>query len=781
MLRSLLISLLLGPSILLGQIQELSPAMHWTLAQWDDRPFSLFVQADAEALQAMEAERRGTILGTVAGYTMIHTDKQALLSMVDEGMFSYLGLDWDSGRPLNDLMVLNNNIFPAHEGAYPIDHPLTGAGVLMGVVDSGVEMAHPDFIWPEGGTRIAQLWDQTYVYDIGHIPPDFGYGTLWTALDIDSGIAQHQDQPQWYGHGSTVTGTACGNGTATGEYMGVAPESDMAVVSFDFARPGFRSNVANSVQWVYSLADAMGLPAVVNLSLGSYFGSHDGLDPATLYIDSLITAQPGRIAVCAVGNSGHLDPYHLRVELEEDTAFTWFEYETGLFIGNAGVFFELWADTADIEGLEFSLGADQLSGAYAARGEGTWMQFSDIEGQLVDAPILNDEGDLLGNAQYWGQVRGGQVQIQALVIQPDSSQYAFRFMSKGTGAYDIWSTSTFGTSDMIQAEDLPTAEEFPPIVHYRAPDNEQHMVDAWACSEQVITVGNYTNRVSYTNYLGGTTTIAGTQGDIYQTSSAGPSRSGLVKPDLAATGSTTLSTGNFSMLNSLILNEPQKVAPGGMHFRNGGSSMASPVVAGVAALYLQQCPLGSHEEFKAALHSTSAIDDYTGAVPNARWGLGKLNGYGALAYLSIEAPLMQEGDSLYTQGGEAYQWYLDGEPIPGATDAYLLSTEDGVYQVEVFGANGCSKLSQPALYTDVPEPAAPLLAVYPTPVDEQLTLRSDRPIGQVELSDSYGRLLLSERFSGQEAHLDMRPYGPGVYLLRMIHGDQQILRKVIKR
>ncbi|NND95246.1 MAG: S8 family serine peptidase, partial [Flavobacteriales bacterium] len=629
MLRTFILAFLFCYIGTIAQIKELSPAMQWKLSDYNDSEFPLFVEFIENGRSSMVQNELGVVVGTIGQYTLIRTTKDQLLQMVNMGLCQYVGLDFDKGRPLNDQMILNNNVFPVHQGVSPLEQALTGEGIIMGVVDSGVEMDHPDFMHEDGSTRIVKLWDQLFIYDEEHIPVNYGWGTEWSSEEIDSDLADHQDQAQWFGHGSTVTGTACGNGSALDEYIGVAPATEMVVVSFDFSRPSFRANVASSIQYVFEVADEAQKPAVVNLSLGSYFGSHDGLDPAALYIDSLLEAQSGRIAVAAIGNANDIDPFHLRVDLDDDTSFTWFEVEDNLSVGNYGVFMELWADTADLSMVEFSFGADQIQGSYENRGTSEWVHFSDLIGQVNVKDIVNQNEDVLGSVQYWAQLRGEQIQIQSLILQPDSADYAYRFMGKGVGAYDIWSTATFGTSDMIQEEDLPTIDEFPDIAKYKSPDRLQHMVDSWTCSDKVISVANYVNRVEYVNYLNEITTIEGTQGDIYSTSSAGPTRDGRLKPDLAATGSTTLSTGNFAMLSFLIQNQPYKVAPGGMHFRNGGSSMASPVVAGVGALFLEQCPESNWEDFKNALYATTAIDGYTGEVPNPRWGMGKLNGYGA--------------------------------------------------------------------------------------------------------------------------------------------------------
>ncbi len=217
MLRHLFLVLLLLHLSSNAQIKELSPAMLWKLSQYDNSDFPLFVVADEQGIDQMVKDGLGQVMGTVDSYTLIITNKTQLIEMVALGLFDYVGLDWDQGKPLNDQMILNNNIFPLHQGVSPLSGPLTGEGVIMGVVDSGVELDHPDFQEEDGNTRILKLWDQLFEYDEAHIPVTYGFGTEWLADEIDADIATHQDQGQWFGHGSTVTGTACGDAHQSGQ------------------------------------------------------------------------------------------------------------------------------------------------------------------------------------------------------------------------------------------------------------------------------------------------------------------------------------------------------------------------------------------------------------------------------------------------------------------------------------------------------------------------------------------------------------------------------------
>ena len=182
--------------------------------------------------------------------------------------------------------------------------------------------------------------------------------------------------------------------------------------------------------------------------------------------------------------------------------------------------------------------------------------------------------------------------------------------------------------DMI-FDNLPDSNHLPSIQNYKKPDTDQTIVSSFTCSDKVITVGSYTNRNYYTNAnfaITRDTTLH--PGELSVFSSRGPTRDGRIKPDISATGEWVLSCGTQSELNILASTEPTKVAAGKKHKRSSGTSMASPVVAGIAALYLQKNPTATWADVKTAILNCSDQDNFTGTnLPDNKWGYGKINGY----------------------------------------------------------------------------------------------------------------------------------------------------------
>ena len=119
--------------------------------------------------------------------------------------------------------------------------------------------------------------------------------------------------------------------------------------------------------------------------------------------------------------------------------------------------------------------------------------------------------------------------------------------------------------------------------------------------------------------------------DLAASSSRGPTRDNKQKPDISATGAGVFSAMALGMQTNLITNAPQVVGQGSFHVQGGGTSAASPVVAGLSALFLQKYPSSTSLQVKNAIINCAYSDSYTGtSLPNYRWGYGKLDGLAAM-------------------------------------------------------------------------------------------------------------------------------------------------------
>ena len=187
----------------------------------------------------------------------------------------------------------------------PLGFSLTGKGVLVACVDSGIDYTHPDFRNPDGSTRILRFWDQSLP---GNPPAGYQIGTEFTKEDLDR-ILLEEEEPvpgeklpsrDVSGHGTGVMGIAGGNGRASGGVnRGVAYESTLMAVKLGIPRQGGFPRTTELIQGIdYLIRQGLKLkmPLALNLSFGNNYGSHSGESLIEAYLDSV--SDVGRNVIC---------------------------------------------------------------------------------------------------------------------------------------------------------------------------------------------------------------------------------------------------------------------------------------------------------------------------------------------------------------------------------------------------------------------------------------------------------------------------------------------------
>ena len=612
-------------------------------------------------------------------------DEQRSIGTIDKFYFEFA-----PPVSLGDSAVFRHKVNLIHQGV-SLDTNYTGKGVIVGIVDEGIDFNHPDFQLANGKTRVLRYWDHTT--NTGSIPAAYGYGIVWDKTQIDNG--QCTSLETGTAHGTTVSGMAVGNGRANNTNKGVAPEADIIVVETDFGLPNWTLTIADACDYIFKVADSLGKPAVVNLSLGTYLGSHDGKDPAAEYIDQLLTEKEGRIVVCAAGNSGDQGKYHVRGNLSQDTSFVWCKNNPGVTaVGTNKIFFDLWADTS--ANFNYAYAADLPAPTYGLRGRSSFRNIYDnLNTVPVNDTIYNSIGERIATIQTYTEVVGSNFHMQVVFRNVDSLDYLYRFETFGTGIYDIWGGSWLGLSDF--ETQIPDSSLLPEIAFYNAPDTLQSIVSSWNCSDKVISVGNIRNRVSHVDKNGNTylPTTYVPAGTLEPTSSKGPNRLGVTKPDVVASGGISLTAGPMWFLSNPV-NNPS-IDQGGFHVRNGGTSMASPVVAGIAALYLQKCSIATFQDFKNDLLNTSNANASTGITPNFAYGNGIVNGHETI--LQKHRPAVITGPGGICPGSSA-TLTLSTSMIPtsilwsnGAQSYSTTTATPGSYRTVVTDVMGCKSRS----------------------------------------------------------------------------------------
>ena len=512
---------------------------------------------------------------------------------------------------MSDTAHIRNRIKNIKTGLSPLAQSYDGNGIIVGIIDSGTDFNHPDFKDVNGKSRIKYLWDMTKPIAV-NTPTPFGYGQEWNNNQIDLGQCTHNDLAS-YGHGTNSSGIAAGNGYSVNKYEGMAPKADIIVVAIDFNRPGF--TIADAVQYIITKSVQLNKPIVINASLGDYYGSHDGTDLETQIINNQISNVPGRALVAACGNAGRLK-FHVGYNIvNTDTNFTWIKNNSN------EITLSEYADTNQIKNVMYSIGV--CNNGFNDLGATTFKPYNHALNTLKIDTIFHNTHRIgiiesMSSINFWG------VYELSFTIKPDSLNYYWSIAHTGTGRIDSWNF------DYV-TNPLPSQFLYPKITRYKLADTLQTIVSGFQCSDEVITVGNYTNRNKYIDVNGNIQVKPETPGQLHESSSTGPTRDNRIKPDIAATGANIMAALPLSMLATYVVSFPSVVAQGGYHRTAGGTSAASPVVAGLGALYFQRNPTATNQQLKQAIINCAYNDFYTGVnLPSNRWGYGKLDGFATI-------------------------------------------------------------------------------------------------------------------------------------------------------
>ena len=572
----------------------------------------VFIKGDVKRIQELLESNRGIFKYSAGNIVVARlTFPQIAVILKSEGVERIEAYPQRT-IPMNDTMLINNRIVSIHNGDFPLHQAYDGKGVVVGVMDTGIDFTHPDFIDSAGKTRVQFYWDQ-HLPNSPNTPVAYGYGQEWDAIQIDSGKALNGTD----GHGTHVAGIAAGNGRAVHKYKGVAPAADLVVVNIDF-NSNNPTIIADAVDYIYSKAMLLGKPCVINASIGDYYGSHDGKDLQAQVISNLINQKNGRAFVASAGNKGD-SPIHLQHQVTADTNFTLFNPVNG------SIYIEMWADTADLKHVKFAVGADQFSPVYAFRGRTGFKNIASCLG-LYHIDTLFKNGKRLGTVETYGDQIGGTYSMVYYIV-PDSLNYKWRLITTGSGKFDLWNLNMVSSG-------LPSSKVMHDSMFYKYPDLQQTIVSSYQCLDNVITVGNYTNRKSYIDYNHNLYYAKETPGKRHSTSSSGPTRDGRLKPDIIAPGDMILSSLVQSLRPILIATNPSAITPEAYHVRDGGTSSSAPGVAGIAALFLQKNPEATAMQVKNAILSCARKDAYTGTTPNNQYGYGKADGFKTLTECS---------------------------------------------------------------------------------------------------------------------------------------------------
>lgn len=206
---------------------------------------------------------------------------------------------------------------------------LSGRGILIGIVDSGIDYENPDFRNEDGTTRVVSLWDQSIT---GRPPSGYATGSEYTQEEINAALAEPDRTARsrivpsrdTSGHGTAVAGIAAGNGRGSEGriYRGAAPEAELLIVKMGTPRPdGFprTTELMLGVDYVIRKALELRRPVAVNISFGNTYGSHDGTSLVERFLNDISDTWKNVICIGS-GNEGTTAGHASgRVSDEEET------------------------------------------------------------------------------------------------------------------------------------------------------------------------------------------------------------------------------------------------------------------------------------------------------------------------------------------------------------------------------------------------------------------------------------------------------------------------------
>jgi subtilisin family serine protease len=498
-----------------------------------------------------------------------------------------------------------------HQQVTELGKAFTGKGVIVGIVDSGIDFQHPDFLKTDGATRILYLWDQN---GSGNSPAGYSYGVEWTASQINNRQTTHQDV---VGHGTHVTGIAAGNGRgfADKRYTGIAPEADLIVV----ATSSWTTDISDGIQYIFKKAQLLNRPAVVNLSIGSQEGPHDGTSLFDAALENLVGE--GKIVVGAAGNEGS-KYIHLNKTMANDSVFTCFARSTDGI--DQYYYIDLWGKTGSNLAVA-ALAVDPNNKAikfYVAANKKNIKKHFIVNSDTVATLWLGYETSALNNHPHYNFLFDFRSAV---------NHYDWYIRVSGNGMFDAWT------------ENNPTGIHFKPakpasFPHasglYLSGNNNSSIGEIGGTSKKIITVGAYTSKNEWTNYQDYTYQLSPLPilGTLANFSSLGPTRDGRMKPDLSAPGNMVAAPLSRAIPAGSIHEARLVYLPQAPKYNNGyycleGTSMSAPHVTGVVALMLEANANLAPEDVKVLLERNTRHDQYTTNTANNSWGAGKVDAY----------------------------------------------------------------------------------------------------------------------------------------------------------
>lgn len=615
-----------------AQTSKLAPSLRNSLASVRvtrgveaDTLLSAFIHlSDTSALS--ELEELGVRIGVCKGKIATARIPASALEAAGE----VAGVKYIDGsakvRPMLDKALPACNVDQVHAGT-DLPQAYTGAGVEVGVVDYGFDYRHPAFFEAdsdpsESTLRIATVWEQSWT---SGTPPD-GYdygGELSTAariIDVWGDVTTSS-------HGTHVlniaAGADCGNG-----WGGVAPGATIRLVSYGDVSSD-NVEIADGVAYLFDKAKEAGRPCVVNLSLGTEMGPHDGTSTFDALADEM--QEEGYIIVGSAGNFG-ADPIHIMTDGSEEVK-SYIDFFNGVSSYYPYGDLDVWG-TADKPFDVRLLLVKRSDGTVADSTE--WVDAVERDGLTLTHSFSTSASGYVYLSAEVNPLNGKPHVYVSFYCTSLKTAYSFALDIRpgdAGGRVDAWADDSY-----VRFFD----EDYD---GFTVGDSDYTVAEIGGTGTRTISVGAFTTRniFDYT-YFGTTYTEASgeTMGGISSFSPAGPTIDGRLKPDVVAPGSyiiSALDSNDASLSYYMQAGTLESTYITAYWGYMEGTSMASPFVAGTVALWLEANASLTPEDVREVLDYCCSIPD--GETDTNHWGRGKIDSYEGLKYILTTLGIQQ--------------------------------------------------------------------------------------------------------------------------------------------
>ena len=525
--------------------------------------------------------------------------------------FSNLQLASKIGNQL-DKAVIDTRADSVQQGIN-LPEGYTGKDVYIGITDWGFDYTSPMFYDTSlMESRIVSAWDQYKLS--GPAPIEFGYGTEYNSPDAL--LAAGSDTSNIYSyatHGTHVAGIAGGSGAGT-PYRGMAFDAKFLFCTFLVDEGA----VLDAWQWMYNKAQADGKRLVVNMSWGLYhMGTLDGTSILSQAISSY--ADSGVVFANSGGNNGNVN-FHIKKNFTATDTIVKSKIDFYSYASNPN----MWGQSVHAwgeEGQNFSSGFYVLNSAGALLAESPQYATNNTINPIDSFVIAGFDTVFFKISADEVHPINGKPQLRMRVKNTNTALRVIMKSIAHSGVVNYWNVTEL-TND-VGNWGMPFSTSGSGTI---AGDNKNGISEP-SCSDDVISVAAYA-----TQYQTQGGSLVG--GAIASFSSIGPRYDGAMKPDISAPGVAVISS--MSSFTDAVFTSQANVVFNGRtyHFAKlSGTSMASPMVAGIAALILDANPYLSAQQVKDIIMQTARQDNFTGVIPdsgNVQWGAGKINAYAAV-------------------------------------------------------------------------------------------------------------------------------------------------------